>query len=176
LLMADKESLRSLIGAYSFFSFFLSVLCSNVPAGYKSSEKILSLVPNLDEYCNVLKIVKHWAKRNSPIPSFPHRSIIHSLYILGRGIYSTKFGYLGGASWTILVAFICQRFPHLSEENLILEFFKTFSRWDWTVPVALEGAHAKKFMSVSISFQRDRREEAYNFLIFFYYKRVRLIY
>lgn len=108
LLMADKESLRSLIG-------------------YKSSEKILSLIPNVEEFYSVLKIIKHWAKK--------------------RGIYSTKFGYLGGASWTILVAFICQRFPHLSEENLILEFFKTFSRWDWAVPVALEGAQTKKFMS-----------------------------
>lgn len=108
LLMSDKESLRSLIG-------------------YKSSERILSLVPNVEEFCSVLKIIKHWAKK--------------------RGIYSTKFGYLGGAAWTILVANICQRFPQLSEENLILEFYKTFSRWDWSVPVALDGAHPKKFMS-----------------------------
>jgi poly(A) polymerase Pap1 len=105
------------------------------------------LVPNVEEFCSVLKIIKHWAK--STFLNLFHN--IHDLlFEIERGIYSTKFGYLGGASWTILVASICQRFPHLSEENLILEFFKTFSRWDWAMPVALEGAHAKKFTTVLI--------------------------
>ncbi len=110
----------------------------------------MSIVPNMSEFCNVLKIIKHWAKSMYLLNHTHSLSFFLLPLTLSseRGIYSTKFGFLGGAAWTILVAYICQKFPFFSEENLILEFFKTFCRWDWSIPVALDGVNAKKFISV----------------------------
>lgn len=56
-------------------------------------ELILHLVPSTERFRKVLVSVRFWAQQ--------------------RGIYSGKFGYLGGISWAILVAKICQTFPHL---------------------------------------------------------------
>jgi poly(A) polymerase Pap1 len=46
-------------------------------------------------------------------------------------------GYLGGISWAILVAKICQIFPNHKPAKLFYEFFAVFSIWNWKVPVRL---------------------------------------
>jgi len=46
-------------------------------------------------------------------------------------------GYLGGISWAILVAKICQIFPNHKPVRLLYEFFTIFSIWNWKVPVRL---------------------------------------
>jgi len=40
-----------------------------------------------------------------------------------KGISENKMGYLGGISWAILAAKICQMFPNFCLNQLLLEFF-----------------------------------------------------
>ncbi|ETO32338.1 poly (a) polymerase type 1, partial [Reticulomyxa filosa] len=44
-------------------------------------------------------------------------------------IYSNVLGYLGGISWTIMVAHICQKYPNASVAVIITHFFHTFASW-----------------------------------------------
>lgn len=73
--------------------------------------------PNFDNFKIVLKLVKHWAKR--------------------RAIYGSIFGFLGGVSWTILVARICLFYPKKSISDLLTMFMKIYSEWIWPMPVVL---------------------------------------
>jgi len=52
-----------------------------------------------ENFKEALRIIKVWAKN--------------------RGISSNAMGYLGGISWAILVAKICQIFPHHKPSKLI---------------------------------------------------------
>ncbi|XP_040903094.1 poly(A) polymerase alpha-like [Toxotes jaculatrix] len=81
------------------------------------TEEILSLVPNVYNFRLALRTIKLWAKR--------------------RNIYSNKLGFLGGVSWAILVARICQLFPNAIASTLVIKFFKICSMWVWSVPVCL---------------------------------------
>ena len=54
-----------------------------------------------------------------------------------RGINSNGMGYLGGISWAILVAKICQIFPNHKPAKLFYEFFAVYSIWNWDVPVRI---------------------------------------
>lgn len=49
-------------------------------------------------------------------------------------------GFLGGASWAILVAKVCQMFEQKvsSVVELIYCFFITFATWEWPKPVYLK--------------------------------------
>lgn len=49
-----------------------------------------------------------------------------------RNIYSNKLGFLGGVSWAIMVARICQVYPNATASTLVIKFFKIFSMW-WVV-------------------------------------------
>ena len=59
------------------------------------------------------------------------------MWAKNRGISSNAMGFLGGISWAILVAKICQLFPNHKPLNLLNEFFKIYSIWNWKVPVRL---------------------------------------
>ncbi|MCB0370232.1 MAG: hypothetical protein KDD45_12625 [Bdellovibrionales bacterium] len=60
------------------------------------------------------------------------------MWAKNRGISSNGMGYLGGISWAILVAKICQLFPHHKPAKLFFEFFAVYSIWNWRgVPVRL---------------------------------------
>ena len=50
-------------------------------------------------------------------------------FLSGHGIYSNVFGFLGGFSWAILVARICQLYPTASSSTLVEKFFLVFSKW-----------------------------------------------
>lgn len=86
-------------------------------SGPRNAEMLLWLIPKrmagLGIYASTLHIVRIWAK--------------------ARGIYSSKLGFLGGLSWSILVCFISQLFPACeSEVELLYWFFEVLSKWDWT--------------------------------------------
>ena len=56
--------------------------------GYRATVAMEQVVPNVKRFRLLLRLVKAWAKR--------------------RGLYGNMVGFLGGASWAILVAKVCQ--------------------------------------------------------------------
>ncbi|KAF3841326.1 hypothetical protein F7725_007188, partial [Dissostichus mawsoni] len=46
-------------------------------------------------------------------------------------------GFLGGVSWAILVARICQEYPNASASTLVTKFFKEYNMWKWPNPIML---------------------------------------
>lgn len=70
-----------------------------------------------ENFRETLRVIKVWAKN--------------------RGISSNGMGYLGGISWAILVAKICQIFPNHKPIRLVFEFFAVYSIWNWKMPVRL---------------------------------------
>ncbi|KAI0558932.1 nuclear poly(A) polymerase 1 [Gracilaria domingensis] len=84
---------------------------SRSASGVRSDQAMIRGVPNYDTFCSVLRMVKLWAKR--------------------RCIYSSLHGYLGGISWAILTARICQTYEGYSEIRLLALFFKTYAAWEW---------------------------------------------
>ena len=67
--------------------------------GIRNCEMILASVNNHKHFRTTLKFIKVWAKN--------------------MGIYSSLMGYLGGISWSILVAKICQLYPKYCPNKLI---------------------------------------------------------
>jgi len=60
------------------------------------------------------------------------------LWAKNKGIYSNVMGYLGGVSWAIMTAKVCQLFPTLLPFRLFKLFFEVYSQWDWqTVSIKL---------------------------------------
>lgn len=57
--------------------------------------------------------------------------------MVGRGIYSNKVGFLGGISWALLVARICQLYPNAAPSTLLSRFFRVYDKWKWPNPVLL---------------------------------------
>ena len=47
----------------------------------------------------------------------------------GRGCYSNSLGFLGGVSWAILMARVCQLYPNAAPATLVQKFFRVFDQW-----------------------------------------------
>uniref|UniRef100_A0A8C8BI20 polynucleotide adenylyltransferase n=1 Tax=Otus sunia TaxID=257818 RepID=A0A8C8BI20_9STRI len=67
------------------------------------SLEMLHLVPNEENFQLPLRAIKLWAKR--------------------RGIYSNLLGFLGGVSWTMLVARTCPLYSNSLASALVNKFF-----------------------------------------------------
>ncbi|KAF1890736.1 hypothetical protein Lal_00013331 [Lupinus albus] len=87
-------------------------------SGVRANKCILQLVPNVENFQSMLRILKFWAKR--------------------RGLYGALLGYLGGIHLAILAAYVCQRHPDATLNTLITNFFQTFAFWHWPTPVSLQ--------------------------------------
>ncbi|GFR57852.1 poly(A) polymerase gamma [Elysia marginata] len=86
--------------------------------GIRVTDEILHLVPHQDNFRMTLRAIKLWAKK--------------------KGIYSNALGYLGGVSWAMLVARVCQLYPKAAPATIVHRFFLVYSKWDWPSPVLLK--------------------------------------
>jgi poly(A) polymerase len=85
--------------------------------GARVAEWICRLVPNINTFCEALRVIKYWARQ--------------------RGIYSNMLGFLGGVNYAILVALICQLYVNACPYVLVRNFFAVFAHWPWPTPVML---------------------------------------
>lgn len=86
--------------------------------GCRVTDEILRQVPNVENFRLTLRSIKLWAKRH--------------------GIYSNVLGFLGGVSWAMLTARVCQLYPNAAPATLLQKFFLVYIKWQWPNPVLLK--------------------------------------
>ena len=96
----------------------MHVQCIRSINGPRLSDGILELVPDKETFKLTLLAIKFWAKR--------------------KHLCSNVLGFLGGGSWAILVARVCQLYPRAAPSVLIEKFFLVYKIWKWPMPVLLQ--------------------------------------
>jgi len=79
--------------------------------GPRVTEMILASLTRPNQFCNALRVLRHWAKQ--------------------RFVYSNKSGYLGGVNLALMLLYVAQRHPDALSARLVREFFVAFSTWKW---------------------------------------------
>ncbi|CDW77806.1 poly polymerase gamma [Stylonychia lemnae] len=116
-LLNEQVKIQKIIKDEQVFNK-LNQVSQNSLNGLKATQNLIKSVPNPRKFKIFLRCIKLWAQR--------------------RGIYSNTFGYLGGISYAILVAKICQDHPDLELVDLVHKFFEVYSEWKWFDPVFIK--------------------------------------
>lgn len=85
---------------------------------HEVSSQILAAVPSQNTFQDLLRVVKHWAKR--------------------RGLYGNLFGFFDGTTWALCCARVCQLHPKAVLLDLLQSFFTLLGHSDWSSPIALD--------------------------------------
>lgn len=86
--------------------------------GPRVTDEILSLIPEAKTFRTALRAIKLWAQR--------------------RAIYANIVGFPGGVAWAMLVARVCQFYPHAIGATIVNKFFFIMKDWKWPSPVILK--------------------------------------
>lgn len=86
--------------------------------GTRVTDEILDLVPQQKTFRTALRGIKLWAQR--------------------RAIYANVMGFPGGVAWAMLVARVCQLYPHATGAVIVGKFFRIIGKWVWPQPVLLK--------------------------------------
>lgn len=86
--------------------------------GTRVTDEILELVPEPKVFRLALRAIKLWAQQ--------------------RAIYANIVGFPGGVAWAMLVARICQFYPHAISSTIVDKFFSILQRWEWPNPILLK--------------------------------------
>jgi poly(A) polymerase Pap1 len=85
-------------------------------------------IPDLAQFRTAFQLLKAWAR--------------------DRGVYSAKFGYLGGIHISVLLVRVCKMLLHdggvISVPDLIVTFFSHYSTFDWKEDMAFDPFFHKK--------------------------------
>src|SRR5277367_2913748 len=82
------------------------------------TDEILELVPQQKTFRTALRAIKLWAQR--------------------RAVYANILGYPGGVAWAMLVARVCQLYPHAIGATIVGKFFFIIKDWQWPSPIMLK--------------------------------------
>ncbi|KIX92761.1 uncharacterized protein Z520_11613 [Fonsecaea multimorphosa CBS 102226] len=101
--------------------------------GPRVTDEILSLVPVEKTFRTALRAIKLWAQR--------------------RAIYANIVGYPGGVAWAMLVARVCQFYPHAVGATIVGKFFYIMKEWPWPLPVMLKDIEQPKNLGPNHGFK-----------------------
>jgi len=87
---------------------------------YEVAQRLLTCVPNAELFRSLLRFVRFWAHK--------------------RGIYGREFGFFSGTVWAICCACVCQHCPNLQLPQLVGQFFRIMTTWDWAIPLAIHSS------------------------------------
>jgi poly(A) polymerase len=82
------------------------------------TDEILELVPQQKTFRTALRAIKLWAQR--------------------RAVYANILGFPGGVAWAMLVARVCQLYPHATGGTIVGKFFYIIKQWNWPSPIMLK--------------------------------------
>lgn len=95
------------------------------------------------------------------VPSLPTFRVAYrciKLWAVQRGIYSSKFGYLGGIHITLMLSWICKRLAHdvgtVTAADIVVTFFHHYAHFDWKNDMLYDAFFHKK----QSRYQRSARE------------------
>ncbi|KAH7401380.1 hypothetical protein BKA66DRAFT_450322 [Pyrenochaeta sp. MPI-SDFR-AT-0127] len=102
--------------------FNMSMLSLRKLKPYRDLLYVQRTVPSLSTYRLAYRCIKLWA--------------------IQRGIYSSKFGYLGGIHITLMLSWVCKRISHdsglVSAADLIASFFHHYARFAWATDMVYD--------------------------------------
>jgi len=98
--------------------------------GCRDTDSILKLVPSIESFRTVLRFIKLWAKK--------------------RAVYSNAFGFLGGVSWALLTARVCQLYPNAAAGHILQKFFVFYDFWKWPSPILLTSIQKDQSLGLEV--------------------------